>query len=147
MSLRSLHTALRYFIAAVWLANGLLCKVLHLVPRHEQIVARILGGGHAGLLTTAIGGGEILMAGWVLSRVAPRQCAAVQIALVVSMNVLEAFLAPDLLLWGRWNAVFAGLFAALIYYHTFKLLPHALHRSNADAGLAEKPPVCGGRAL
>ena len=37
------HQVLHYLIAAVWLANGLFCKVLNLVPRHQQIVARILG--------------------------------------------------------------------------------------------------------
>ncbi len=34
---------LNYLIAAVWIANGLFCKVLNLVPRHQEIVARIIG--------------------------------------------------------------------------------------------------------
>ena len=38
-------------------------------------------------------------------------------ALVAMMNALEAWLAPDLLLWGRANAVFASLFIALLYYY------------------------------
>ncbi len=106
-----------YLLALVWLANGLLCKLLMLVPRHAAIVARILGPAHASGLTRLIGLGEIGMALWVLSGIKPRWCAWVQIALVLSMNSLEAWLAPDLLLWGRLNAVFAVLFCGLIYFH------------------------------
>ncbi len=35
---KHLHNFLSILIAAVWLVNGLVCKVLNLVPRHEQIV-------------------------------------------------------------------------------------------------------------
>ncbi|GAB3325102.1 DoxX-like family protein [Hymenobacter humi] len=114
-----MHRLLTYLIAMVWLANGLLCKLLALVPRHEAIVARILGPAHAGLLTRLIGLAEIGMAVWVISGVKRRWCAAAQIALILSMNALETWLAPDLLLWGRANAFFAGLFCLLLYYHTF----------------------------
>ena len=107
----------QYAIAAVWLVNGLLCKVLLLVPRHAAIVARILGPAHADPLTRLIGVGEIVMAGWVLSRWQRRWCAAAQIALVLTMNALETLLAPDLLLWGRFNMVFAILFCLLVYWH------------------------------
>jgi hypothetical protein len=112
-----LHRVLRYLIALVWLSNGLLCKVLLLVPRHAAIVARILGPSHAEKLTRLIGLGEIGIALWVLSGWHPRWCVAVQIALVLTMNTLEALLAPDLLLWGRANAVFAALFCLLLYLH------------------------------
>jgi uncharacterized membrane protein YphA (DoxX/SURF4 family) len=115
-----MHRFFSYLIALVWLANGLLCKVLMLVPRHAAIVARILGPEHASLLTRLIGVGEIGMAAWVLSGYRPRWCARAQIALVLSMNALESWLAPDLLLWGRANAFFAGLFCLLIYAHTFR---------------------------
>ncbi|MDO7847730.1 DoxX-like family protein [Hymenobacter sp. M29] len=113
-----MHRLFTYLIALVWLANGLLCKVLLLVPRHAAIVARILGPAHAPLLTRLIGLGEIGMAVWVLSGIRPRWCAWAQIALILSMNTLEAVLAHDLLLWGRFNAVFAVLFCALIYFHS-----------------------------
>ena len=109
-----------YLIALVWLANGLLCKVLLLVPRHAAIVARILGPAHATLLTRLIGLGEIGMAVWVRSGSKPRWCAWAQIALILSMNTLEAVLAPDLLLWGRLNALFAVLFCGLIYFHSLR---------------------------
>ncbi len=115
-----MHHLLTYLIALVWLANGLLCKVLLLVPRHAAIVARILGPAHAGVLTRLIGVGEIGIAVWVLSGIRPRWCAWAQIALILSMNTLEAVLAPDLLLWGRLNAVFAVLFCGLIYFHCLR---------------------------
>jgi len=114
-----LKILLRYGIAAVWLANGLLCKVLHLVPRHEAIVGRILGAAYAAPLTRLIGVAEIGMAAWVLSGRGVRLSVATQIGLVVVMNVLEFALAPDLLLWHRLNIVFAGLFALLLYYYGF----------------------------
>jgi hypothetical protein len=106
-----------YLIALVWLVNGLACKILLLVPRHAAIVARILGPAHAGGITRLIGVGEVTIALWVLSGWRPRWCVAVQIMLVASTNTLEAILAPDLLLWGRANALFAALFCLLIFLH------------------------------
>jgi hypothetical protein len=116
-----IHTILKYFIAFVWLVNGLFCKLLNLVPRHEEIVRRILGGEYSPFLTRAIGAAEICMAVWVLSGIRSKLCAVVQILLVAAMNILEFYLAPDLLLWGRANAVFACGFIALIYANEFYL--------------------------
>lgn len=107
---------LRYGIAAVWLANGLLCKVLHLVPRHEAIVARILGPAYAGPLTRLIGVAEIGLGLWVLGGRWPRRTAVLQIGLVLTMNALELWLAPDLLLWGPFNLAFALLFALVVFW-------------------------------
>jgi len=106
-------------IAAVWLINGLFCKVLGLVPRHREIVARILGPEHAAALTVMIGLAEIAMAIWIVSGVAKRLNAIAQIVIIATMNVLEFCLAPDLLLWGRMNAVFAFFFILLIAYEEF----------------------------
>lgn len=118
---RRLHLALRFLIGLVWFINGLVCKVLGLVPRHEEIVATVLGNAHAHEITVAIGLGEIALAFWVWSGRWPRTVAAVQITLVVAMNVLEFFLAPELLLWGRLNAVFAAVFAIVVFYDGFIL--------------------------
>ncbi|QIX62923.1 hypothetical protein HER32_17785 [Hymenobacter sp. BT18] len=112
---------LRYSIAAVWLVNGLLCKVMNLVPRHEAIVSRILGATYATPITKLIGVAEIGMAIWVLSKRWIKLNTATQIALVLTMNLLEYFLAADLLLWHSWNLVFAGLFALSLYYYGFGL--------------------------
>lgn len=115
------HTILTYCIATVWIANGLFCKVLNLVPRHEQIVARILGGEYSRPLTILIGLSEIVMAIWVLSKFRSRLNAIAQIAVVATMNTLEFFLVPDLLLWGKFNSVFAFLFILVVYFNEFYL--------------------------
>lgn len=115
------YRVLNYFIAAVWIANGLVCKVLNLVPRHQEIVASILGSEHARLLTVLIGLAETGMAIWIISGIRPRLNAIVQIVVIAAMNILEFILVPDLLLWGRANAIFAFLFILLIAYHAFYL--------------------------
>jgi len=109
-----LQKTLTYLIAAVWLINGLFCKILNFVPRHQQIVARILGEDHSFLLTKTIGTLELLMAVWVVSRIQSRLCTVVQILLVASMNIIEFFLAPDLLLLGRFNILIAVFFIGLL---------------------------------
>lgn len=110
-----------FLIATVWLANGLLCKVLNLVPRHEQIVARILGDDYSRTLTILIGLSEVVMAIWVLTKFKTKFNAITQITVVATMNILEFILVPDLLLWGRLNSVFALLFIGLVYYNEFVL--------------------------
>jgi hypothetical protein len=124
MRAMGLNRFLNYFIALVWVINGFLCKVLDLVPRHRAIVARILGDDHAVMLTKLIGLSEIAMAVWVLSGIARRLNACTQILIIAAMNILEFFLAPDLLLWGRSNAVVALLFIILIYYNKFEFSDH-----------------------
>jgi uncharacterized membrane protein YphA (DoxX/SURF4 family) len=115
VSRKSLHAILQWGIAAVWAFSGLYCKVLHLVPRHREIVAAILGAEHAALLTTAIGIGEIGLAVWIISGIRSRLCALLQIVLVVVMNIIEIIVTPDLLLFGRWNALIAAGFAVIVY--------------------------------
>jgi hypothetical protein len=107
------------FISLVWLTNGLFCKVLNLVPRHEEIVARILGQEHSRTITVLIGISEIVMAVWILSRYKSRLNAILQIVIVGVMNVLEFILVPELLLWGKMNAVFAFIFILLVYCNEF----------------------------
>ena len=115
------HNILNYLIAGVWLINGFFCKVLHLVPRHQEIVGRILGEGHARLLTNIIGLTEMGMALWILISLWTQLNAIFQILVIATMNTLEFILVPDLLLWGKANAVFAFLFILLIYYNEFYL--------------------------
>lgn len=113
---RSLLLSVRFFISLVWLVNGLFCKLLNLVPRHQQIVARIAGEEHAALFTKTIGSLEILMAVWILSRVRQRFCTVVQMLLVAVMNVIEFLQAPDLLLFGKGNTVVAAGFILLLFW-------------------------------
>jgi len=110
---------LNYCIAVVWLVNGFFCKVLNLAPRHQEIVARILNEDQARLWTLLIGFAEFGMALWIISGITPRLNAIVQIIVIATMNALEFILAPGLLLWGRFNALFAFLFILLIYYNAF----------------------------
>lgn len=120
------HSLLTLGIALVWLINGLFCKVLNLVPRHEQIVARILGEAYAPYLTPIIGSLEILMAAWILSGIKSRWCALAQAFAVALMNSIEFVVAPDLLLFGRINAVVAALFIVVVLLHEFILSkPHS----------------------
>lgn len=108
-----------YLIAAVWFGNGLFCKVLNLAPRHQEIVARILGETYARPLTLLIGTAEIGMVVWILSRIAKRTNALTQIAIVATMNVVEFTLAPDLLLFGRFNILVALIFISIICFNEF----------------------------
>ena len=112
-----IKTPLNIIIAAVWLVNGLVCKVLGLAPRHEAIVARILGSEYAHPLTVLIGISEIFMAIWVISRFRAKLNTYTQISLVMTMNILETILAPDLLLWGHWNLLWAVSFCLIIWIH------------------------------
>ena len=93
--------------------------MLNLVPRHEQIVSRILGSEYAGSFTKTIGISEILMAAWILSGIKSRFSSIAQMIVVAMMNILEFFLVPDLLLWGKWNILFAFLFILTVYCNEF----------------------------
>ncbi len=88
----------RIAVALVWLVFGLVFKLLRVVPRHERIVARILGDRVAPVLTRLIGLGEGLVGLWMLSGVFLPWCAALQTALVATMNAIELRRARDLLL-------------------------------------------------
>ena len=118
---KAIHKTLTYCIASVWLINGLFCKILNFVPRHQQIIARILGSEHARTFTLFIGLLETAMAIWILSNIKTRLNAIAQIIIIATMNTLEFFLVPGLLLWGKYNAVFASLLIIAVYYNEFYL--------------------------
>jgi hypothetical protein len=119
MKTKPLKIWINYFIAAVWFVNGFFCKVLNFVPRHQKIVERILDIENARSLTLLIGFAETGMAIWIISGIRVRLNVIAQILLIAAMNTLEFFLAPDLLLWGKANAIFAFLLLLLIYYKEF----------------------------
>lgn len=121
ISKNTIHKSLTLVIALVWLINGLFCKVLDLVPRHREIIAAILGKEHADILTLLIGISEIVMAMWIVSGFKSRFNAALQIVIILTMNLLEFFLVPDLLLWGYGNLPFAVLLIGIVYYNEFVL--------------------------
>ena len=115
------HRLLSYTIAVVWLINGAYCKLFNFVPRHQEIVSRILGEEHAFFFTKIIGISEISMALWIISSKYIRISAITQIVVVATMNILEYILVPDLLLWGKANALFAFAFILVVYFNEFKL--------------------------
>ena len=121
MTEKTLYKTLTYLIATIWFVNGLFCKVLNLVPRHQQIVSEILGAEHSTLFTKLIGISEILMALWIVSGIKSRFNTIAQILIIATMNTMEFILVPDLLLWGKYNSLFAALFIAIIFSNEFVL--------------------------
>ncbi len=91
------------------------------MPRHDEIVGEILGAEYARILTLAIGASEIAMAIWIFSGIKSRLNVILQIAIIATMNVLEFALVPELLLWGRFNILFATCLIFIIYYNEFVL--------------------------
>ncbi len=87
---------IRLAVAAVWLYEGLWCKLLGREPRQREIVeeAPFLGPGRARPFLLALGTAETALAGWVLLGAAPFLCAAAQTVLLVALNV-------NGLLWAR----------------------------------------------
>ncbi len=113
------NSIISYFSASVWFINGLFCKLLNLVPRHQQIVSEILGAEYSSALTKSIGLLEVLMAVWIISGIYSKWNVRLQIGIILLMNILEVSLTPHLLLWGKFNLFFALLFSILIYYNEF----------------------------
>ena len=120
---------LHYGIVLVWIINGLFCKILNLVPRHEQIVSKILGLEDGRSLTIVIGGLEVLMGIWILSRFRPKLCAWMQMIVIAVMNVIEFISVPELLLWGKFNSLFAAILIFMIYYNEFIFNKKAVYPS------------------
>lgn len=116
-----IRTVLKILISLVWLVNGLFCKVLNFVPRHELIVGQILGTEYAPILTKTIGVLEILMFIWILSGIKSRLCSIAQILIVLTMNLIEFFVAPDLLIFGKANLLVALAFTGVLVVYEFIL--------------------------
>lgn len=95
--------------------------MLNLVPRHQEIVAEITRSDSARVLTSLIGIAEVIMSIWILSKYKSRLNALIQIAIVATMNIIEFFAVPQLLLWGKFNSVFALIFILAVYYTEFIL--------------------------
>ncbi len=110
----------RLIFASVWLVNGVWCKILDGVPRHREIVARILGDEHQLLLTRMIGISEVLMAVWILSGIRWKWSCAAQIAAVVAMNVTVFIMVPDILLFGRINSLVALAYIMVVAWTGFR---------------------------
>jgi uncharacterized protein YqjF (DUF2071 family) len=99
----------------------------------------MLGEDQARSWTLLIGFAEFGMAIWILSGLATRLNAIVQIIVIATMNVLEFILVPDLLLWGRFNALFAFLFILLIFYNEFDLKNKFIQTNKMFSFLKDHP--------
>ena len=80
---------IRISIAAVWLYEGLWCKLLGRLPSQAEIVASVprLGPQFGAAFLKVLGFVEIGLAIWVLSGVTPAACAIAQVALLAALNV------------------------------------------------------------
>jgi hypothetical protein len=114
--LHSHLTWLRLGIALVWLSFGLLFKALGAVPRHRQIVVRVVGSERAGPILWLVALGEIGLGAWMLVGRALPWCVAVQTVLIVTMNALELRHARDLLLSPAGMVVANTVFLSLGWY-------------------------------
>ena len=79
---------IRASIAAVWLYEGLWCKLLGRVHSQVQVVTAVprLGPRFGPMFLKALGVVEVALALWVLAGIAPGACAVVQTALLVVLN-------------------------------------------------------------
>jgi hypothetical protein len=93
-----LHLIAQIGIGSVWVFHGLYSKILNGIPRHRLIVGKILGTERAEIATKTIGLLELLLGVWAIVNWHPVWCASVQTAAIVSMNLLEILLAPELLI-------------------------------------------------
>jgi len=57
---------------------------------------------------------------WIISGFKQKLSAVLQMLIIAGMNILEYFLAKDLLLWKGWNVLFAFMFIIVIYLNNFR---------------------------
>jgi len=79
---------IRFAVAAVWLYEGLWCKLLRGEPREFDVVKAVprYGPRFGVPFLMALGSVEVTIAVWVLSGAAPLLCAIAQTVLLVSLN-------------------------------------------------------------
>jgi len=75
-------------IAAVWLYEGLWCKLLGREKRQLAIVESVprVGPAAGAMFLKSLGAVEVGLAAWALSGAAPIPCAAAQTLLLVALN-------------------------------------------------------------
>ncbi|HTR57567.1 MAG TPA: DoxX-like family protein [Casimicrobiaceae bacterium] len=79
---------IRVAVAAVWIYEGLWCKLLRGQPHELEVVRAVpyFGPRIGGLFLQALGIVEVGLGIWTLSAVAPLQCAIAQTLLLVALN-------------------------------------------------------------
>jgi DoxX-like family len=121
---KNFHLFLTILIGSVWVFHGLYSKISGGIPRHRQIVERILGEGIADVATLVIGVIEVLLGLWIFTRIWRWSCALAQTLALVSMNFLEILLAKDLLISAPGMvALNLGFLSVVWYWATFRPRP------------------------
>jgi hypothetical protein len=79
---------IRGAVAAVWLYEGLWCKLFGREPNQRTIVEAVprLGRRVGALFLNALGAVEVALGLWALSGIAPLWCALAQTLLLVTLN-------------------------------------------------------------
>ncbi len=121
MRYKIVYKIIKLISVLVWFVNGIYCKILDQVPRHQEIVKKIINEEYSGELTLIIGLLEVVMVVWILSNYKSRLNVIIQITVVMIMNIVELLFVRDLLLWGKYNVVFAILFTVILYINEFQL--------------------------
>ena len=87
---------IRAAVAAVWLYEGLWCKLLRGQPHQLEVVETVpyFGPRIGALFLKVLGVVEVALAAWTLSANSPVMCAVVQTLLLVALNA-------NGLLWAR----------------------------------------------
>ncbi len=87
---------IRISVAAVWLYEGLWCKLLGRMHSQFQVVKAVprLGPLFGAPFLKALGVVEVALAAWVLTGIAPGACAIAETALLILLNA-------NGLLWAR----------------------------------------------
>jgi hypothetical protein len=87
---------IRVAVAAVWLYEGLWCKLLRGQPHEFEVVKAVpyFGPRFGAPFLYGLGVVEVALAAWTLSAIAPVACALVQTVLLVTLNA-------NGLLWSR----------------------------------------------
>ncbi len=87
---------MRGAVAAVWLYEGLWCKVFGRAQLEAQVVAKVpmFGPRFGRSFLKALGVIEVMLAAWVISAIHPGVCAIAEVTLLVVLNV-------NGLLWSR----------------------------------------------
>ena len=90
---------IRGAVAAVWLYEGLWCKLLRGEPREFEVIKAVprYGPRFGVPFLMTLGAVEVVIALWVLTGVAPLLCASAQTILLVSLNANGFIWARDVI--------------------------------------------------
>jgi DoxX-like family len=79
---------IRGAVAAVWLYEGLWCKLLRGQPHELKVLEAVphLGAAGGKLFLQVLGVAEVALAAWTVTAMAPRACAAAQTVLLIALN-------------------------------------------------------------